>query len=387
MFDAAIQTYARNMAHVGNASSLHSAGRAARRVVEESRELIAQAFGARPSELVFTGGGTESNNLAIKGLYWSRNADHTRPVLLISSIEHHAILDPAEWLASHHGAQIVFIPVNEYGLVDVEFVRKYLSENADRVALMSVMWANNEVGTIQPIAELAALAAEYCVPMHSDAVQAAGQVDIDFEAVGLAAMTITAHKIGGPVGVGGLFVRRDVAPVPVIHGGGQERSVRSGTLDVAGISSFAKAVEVTMESRIQECERLAAMRDDLIERISEAIPTARLRGVDPRTDDPGLRLVNNVHFTFDNCEGDSLIFLLDSQGVQASTGSACQAGVPQPSHVLLAMGVGESEARGALRFSLGNTSSAQDVDLLLAVLPRSVERATAAGLASAKVSN
>lgn len=383
MFDAAIQTYAQNMAHLGNASSLHSAGRAARRVVEESRESIARDFGARPTELIFTGGGTESNNLALKGLFWARNADAERPVLLISAIEHHAIMDPAQWLESTHGAQVVFIPVDGVGRVDVEFVRNYLERAAEQVAVISVMWANNEVGTIQPIAELAALARSFSVPMHSDAVQAAGHVDVNFEASGLDAMTITAHKLGGPVGVGALFVRREIAPVPVIHGGGQERSVRSGTLDTAGIAAFAKAVELTVAGQDAECVRLSALRDDVIARVRAAVPGATLRGIDPLSADAQQRLVSNVHFTFENCEGDSLIYLLDSQGVQASTGSACQAGVPQPSHVLLAMGLSESEARGALRFSLGNTSSAADVDLLLDVLPQAVGRAGAAGLASA----
>jgi cysteine desulfurase len=386
MESSAISVYAQRMAEVGNASSLHGPGRAARRVVEESRESIARAFGARPSELVFTGGGTESDNLALKGMFWSRNQDAERPILLISAIEHHAILDPAEWLQNHEGAQVVFIPVDERGVVDIRFIDSYLAEHGERVACVCVMWANNEIGTVQPIADVVAAAHEYGVPVHCDAVQAAGHLEVDFAESGLDSMAITAHKLGGPVGVGALFVRRELTLTPVIHGGGQERTIRSGTLDVAGIAAFAQAVRVASVRRAEESARLALIRDDLVTRVRQAIPSAVLRGIDPFGPDRELRLPGNAHFTFENCEGDSLIYLLDSQGVAASTGSACQAGVPQPSHVLLAMGIEEREARGALRFSLGNTTSAEDVDLLLDVLPQAVERASAAGLASAGIS-
>ncbi|MFD2839708.1 cysteine desulfurase family protein [Populibacterium corticicola] len=386
MESSAISVYAQRMAEVGNASSLHGPGRAARRVVEESRESIARAFGARPSELVFTGGGTESDNLALKGMFWSRNQDAERPILLISAIEHHAILDPAEWLQKHEGAQVVFIPVDERGVVDIRFIDNYLAEHGERVACVCVMWANNEIGTVQPIADVVAAAHEYGVPVHCDAVQAAGHLEVDFAESGLDSMAITAHKLGGPVGVGALFVRRELTLTPVIHGGGQERTIRSGTLDVAGIAAFAQAVSVASARRAEESARLALIRDDLVTRVRQAIPSAVLRGIDPFGPDRELRLPGNAHFTFENCEGDSLIYLLDSQGVAASTGSACQAGVPQPSHVLLAMGIEEREARGALRFSLGNTTSAEDVDLLLDVLPQAVERASAAGLASAGIS-
>ncbi len=386
MESSAISVYAQRMAEVGNASSLHGPGRAARRVVEESRESIARAFGARPSELVFTGGGTESDNLALKGMFWSRNQDTERPILLISAIEHHAVLDPAEWLQNHEGAQVIFIPVDERGVVDTGFIDNYLAEHGERVACVCVMWANNEIGTVQPIADVVAAAHEYGVPVHCDAVQAAGHLEVNFAESGLDSMAITAHKLGGPVGVGALFVRRELTLTPVIHGGGQERTIRSGTLDVAGIAAFAQAVRVVSARRAEESARLALIRDDLVTRVRQAIPSAVLRGIDPLGPDRELRLPGNAHFTFENCEGDSLIYLLDSQGVAASTGSACQAGVPQPSHVLLAMGIEEREARGALRFSLGNTTSAEDVDLLLDVLPQAVERASAAGLASAGIS-
>ena len=381
----AIEVYAQQMARVGNASSLHGPGREARRVVEESRESIAYAFGARPSEVVFTGGGTESNNLAVKGLFWARNSEASRPIIVISAIEHHAIMDPAEWLVAHEGAQIVWIPVDERGFVDTDFLADFLAQNADSVAFVSVMWANNEVGTIQPVSRVVELAHAHGVPVHSDAVQAAGHLEVNFADSGLDAMTITAHKLGGPVGVGALFARREAKLTPVIHGGGQERSVRSGTLDVAGIASFAAAVSASVADRAAQAQRLMLLRDDLVARVRTAIPGAVLRGVDPFGPDAHLRLPSNAHFTFANCEGDSLIYLLDSKGVSASTGSACQAGVPQPSHVLLAMGIEEKVARGALRFSLGNTSSVEDVDLLLEVLPQAVERASAAGLASAGV--
>ncbi|MGW8568504.1 cysteine desulfurase family protein [Isoptericola sp. NPDC055881] len=384
MSRAALEAYVAEAGRTGNASSLHSAGRAARRTVEESRESVGASLGARPSEVIFTAGGTEADNLAIKGIFWGRRRqDPRRCRVLVSAVEHHAVLDPAFWLAGHAGAEIVLLPVDGEGRVDLVALRAELAEHADEVALVSVMWANNEVGTLQPVRDVVRLAHQHGVPVHTDAVQAVGQTEVDFAASGVDAMTVTGHKIGGPLGVGALLARRDLPLEAVLHGGGQERGVRSGTLDVPAVRSFAVAVAEAVEQRPERAVRLAALRDTLVAGVRAADPEAVLRGPDPATPDgAAARLPGNAHFTFPGAEGDSLLYLLDSAGVQASTGSACQAGVPQPSHVLLAMGVPELEARGALRFSLGATSTPDDVDRLVAALPQVVQRARAAGLVS-----
>jgi cysteine desulfurase len=388
MSPAALEAFVAEAGRTGNASSLHAAGRAARRVVEESRESVAAALGARPSEVIFTAGGTESDNLAIKGIFWGRRTqDPRRRRVLVSAVEHHAVLDPAFWLAGHAGAEITLLGVDGKGRVDLDALRAELAENADDVALVSVMWANNEVGTVQPVQEVARIAHQHGVPVHTDAIQAVGQVEVDFAASGVDALTVTGHKIGGPVGVGALLARRDLPLEAVSHGGGQERGVRSGTLDVAAIRAFAVALTEAVAARPERAARLTGLRDTLIDGVRRVAPTAVLRGADPTgTTASGTpaRLPANAHFTFPGAEGDSLLYLLDSAGVQASTGSACQAGVPQPSHVLLAMGVEEADARGALRFSLGATSTEADVEALLAALPQVVDRARAAGLATTR---
>ncbi|WP_425957060.1 cysteine desulfurase family protein [Xylanimonas sp. McL0601] len=380
MSAAALAAFVEESQRPGNASSLHAAGRGARRVVEESRESVAKALGARPSEVIFTGGGTEADNLAIKGIFWGRRAqDLRRTRVLVSAVEHHAVLDPAFWLAGHEGAEIVLLPVDREGRVDLDALRAELAAHAEETALVSVMWANNEVGTVQPVRDVVRLAHQHGVPVHTDAVQAVGQVDVGFAAAGVDALTLTGHKLGGPVGVGALLARRDLPLEAVQHGGGQERGVRSGTLDVPAIRAFAVAVEQVVAELGVRSAHLTMLRDVLVAGVRQAAPDAVLRGPDPATE-PALRLPGNAHFTFPGAEGDSLLYLLDSAGVQASTGSACQAGVPQPSHVLLAMGVPEAEARGALRFSLGATSTPDDVAALLAALPAVVARAQAAGL-------
>lgn len=383
MSRAAIEAFTDQLAVLGNPSSLHSAGRAARRVVEESRESVAASLGARPSEVIFTSGGTEADNLAIKGLFWSRNAANpARRRILVSAIEHHAVLDPASWLAEHTDAEVVLLAVDAQGVLDVAALRAELAEHGDEVALISVMWANNEIGAIQPVADIVAAARPYGIPVHADAVQAVAQVEVDFADSGLDAMTVTGHKLGGPVGVGALLVRRTVDVTPILHGGGQERGVRSGTFDTAGIRSFAVALAEATRNRPTLAPRITALRDRLIAGVLEMVPSATLRGPDPRAASGTTRLPGSAHFTFEGCEGDSLLYLLDSAGVQSSTGSACQAGIPQPSHVLLALGLDEDAARGALRFSLGATSTEADVDLLLEVLPDVVARASAAGLST-----
>ncbi|WP_146361407.1 cysteine desulfurase family protein [Arthrobacter yangruifuii] len=378
---SALAALTSELSRSGNPSSLHGSGRRARMVVEDSRETLAAAAGCHPSEIIFTSGGTEADNLAVKGLFWARrDADPARTRILVSGIEHHAVLDTVEWLEKHEGAVPVWIPVDGDGVISLKAVRRELEANADSTALLTAMWANNEVGTVQDIRALAALAHEYGIPVHSDAVQAFGALPVDFRGAGLDTMALSAHKIGGPVGVGALVVGRAVKLTPVQHGGGQERDIRSGTLDTAGIAAFAAAAQEAVEHLADESERLRTLRNYLITGVERTIPAAVLRGA--RDDDGGgRRLPGNAHFTFPGCEGDSLLFLLDLAGVESSTGSACTAGVPRPSHVLLAMGLSETEARGAQRFSLGHTTTAEDVDTLLQALPDAYERAKKAGMA------
>ena len=372
MLPAALAAMTEELAQLGNPSSLHNSGRRARRVVEESREQIAEAYGARPSEVVFTSGGTEADNLAVKGLYWaSRTADRSRTRVLATATEHHAVLDSVGWLAEYEGAEADWLPVRPTGEVTPATLADAIDRDPASVAVISVMWANNEVGTVQPVAELAGLAAEYQIPFHSDAVQAAGQLPVSLAASGATALTITAHKIGGPVGVGALLLAKGAQPVPVLHGGGQERDVRSGTLDVPAIRAFAVAVQAAVEGRTAEASRLAALRDDLVARVLAEVPDAILNGAPPG---PG-RLPGNAHFSFPGCEGDALLMLLDAKGIACSTGSACTAGVAQASHVLLAMGADEARARGSLRFSLGHTSQQSDVTALGNVIGEVVDRA------------
>lgn len=356
---------------VGNPSSIHSQGQNAKRMLEEAREQVAASLGCDPIEVVFTSGGTESINLALKGLFWSRNGAAQRPRLLVPRGEHHATVDSVEWLQQHEGAIIEWIPVDEVGRIRIDSLAEALRTHDD-IALLTVIWANNEVGTIQPMAEITALAAEYGVPVHADAVAAYGHIPVTFRASGLAALSVSAHKIGGPLGIGALVLSRTAAVTPLIHGGGQQRQVRSGTQDAPAAIAFGAAAQHPFPA-------LAGLRDRLIAGVKQAVPDAILRG------DPVDRLPNNAHFTFPGCQGDSLLFLLDGAGVSVSTGSACQAGVPEASHVLVGMGLSEAEALGALRFTLGHTSTDADVDALLAALPVAVERARRAGFADRAV--
>ncbi|MBG0815318.1 cysteine desulfurase family protein [Planomonospora sp. ID82291] len=373
MLPEAIEAMTAHLGRVGNASSLHTAGRRVRRVVEESRESIADALGARPSEVVFTAGGTEADNLAIKGLYWSRRAAGATRIL-VSAVEHHAALDPAHWLADHQGATVEPLDVDEFGRVHPQTLREAVERDPDGVALVSVMWANNEVGTVQPVRVLAAIARDHGIPFHTDAVQAVGQLPVVFADSGVDALTLSGHKVGGPMGVGALLLARGVEPVPVLHGGGQERDVRSGTLDAPAIAGLAAAVRTAVARQAETAARLAELRDDLVRRVRRAVPDVVLNG------DPVNRLPGNAHFSFPGCEGDALLMLLDAKGVECSTGSACSAGVAQPSHVLLAMGADGVRARGSLRFSLGHTSTGADVDRVADVIGAVVERARRAGL-------
>jgi cysteine desulfurase len=367
----------------GNASSLHTSGRRARRMIEEAREDIAAALGARPSEVIFTAGGTESDNLAIKGIYWARRAaDPARKRLLVSSVEHHAVLDAAEWLVEHEGAELTLLEVDAFGRVHDDTLRAAIAEDPASVAMVSVMWANNEVGTVNPISELAKTCAEQGIPFHTDAVQAVGVLAVNFAASGASALTLTGHKLGGPFGAGVLLLGRDVPCTPVSHGGGQEREVRSGTLDVPAIVALAAAVRAAVDAQPDEAARVTELRDELVAAVLEIVPDAMLNGDPGQSDVDGgpSRLPGNAHFTFPGCAGDSLLMLLDARGIECSTGSACTAGVAQPSHVLLAMDVEPATARSSLRFSLGHTSTRADVVALREAIGPVVERARKAGL-------
>ncbi|MFC7624985.1 cysteine desulfurase family protein [Microlunatus sp. GCM10028923] len=366
---AAIEAITRELARLGNPSSLHGSGRDARRVVEESREAVAAAFGAHPTEVIFTAGGTEADNLAIKGGYWAaRAADSSRNRVAISAIEHHAVLESADWLAREQGAVVDTLPVDGEGRVDPGSIA------TPGTALVSVIWANNEIGTVQGIPGIAEAAHRLGALAHADAVQAAGQLPVDFAASGLDLLTVTGHKLGGPVGVGALLVRREVTLTPLLHGGGQERDVRSGTLDVPSAAGFAAAVQAAVADRADYAVRLRALRDRLAAALA-TLPGVRVNG--PTAPDqvlPGI-----VNASFDGCDADAIVLLLDQAGIDASAGAACSAGVTEPSHVLLAIGRSPAEARSAVRFSFGHGSTAADVDALLAVLPEVVERARAAG--------
>ncbi|MDH6532719.1 cysteine desulfurase [Aurantimicrobium minutum] len=380
----ALAAYTAALAHAGNPSSVHRHGQTARAQVEEAREHLASVLGCEPIEVIFTSGGTESINLAIVGLY--RAAVESNPArnrIVVPEAEHHATLDTVLWLQQHEGAVIDWIPVDEHGRIRMDALEATVQREPHTIALVTLLWANNEVGTIQPIDEVAALAAEHLVPLHIDAVSAFGHVSLNFAQLrtesgavggsGLVALSISGHKFGSVPGVGALVVSRQAHLEPLIHGGGQQRGLRSGTLDAPAIVSMSTAALVVQKTHEVEHSRLSALRDATILRIQELIPEAVLSG------DRATRLDNNVNFTFPGCQSDSLLFLLDAHGVSVSTGSACQAGVAQPSHVLLAMGHDERGASSALRITLGHTTTQAEIDEFLAALPEAVDRARRAG--------
>jgi cysteine desulfurase len=327
--------------------------------------------------VILTAGGTESDNLAVKGIYWARrDADRRRCRVIASAVEHHAVLDAVDWLVEHEQAEVTWLPVDRTGRVDPAALRAAIAEDSDDVALVTVMWANNEVGTVQPVADLAAVAHEFGIPVHTDAVQAVGSVPVDFAAAGVDALTMTGHKLGGPPAAGALLLRREVRCVPLQHGGGQEREVRSGTLDVPGAVGLAVATTLAVERRAAAAARIGRLRDDLVDGVLAEVAGVTVNG------HPAERLPGIANLTFADCEGDALLMLLDAQGVECSTGSACSAGVAQPSHVLTAMGASPAEARGTLRFSLGSPSTPDDVAAAVAAIGPAVERARRAGLTS-----
>lgn len=362
MFDVAIEAMNASLRKLGNPSSLHTEGRATRKDVEDAREKIAQAVGCLPSEVIFTGSGTEANNAAIKGLYWHSG----KPVIVVSSIEHHAVLDPALWLAEHEGAEVIQLPVNSDGVVDLEFLKTLIAERGSEIALISVMHSNNETGVLQPLAEIVKLAGD--IPVHTDAVQSFTKVPLSYKDLGLFAMTISAHKVGGPLGIGALILRRAVEIPPLLHGGGQERDIRSGTLNAPAIVAFAAAVE----AHLYDAAKISQLRDRFEAGVIAARPDAVING----KNSPRLPGISNI--TFPGTQSDSLLLLMDSEKVSCSTGAACTAGVHRPSHVLMAMGLSDVVAQSSLRFSLGSSSTQDDVDYTLSVLPRVIERGIAA---------
>ena len=368
MFDIAIDAMNTSLRKLGNPSSLHAEGRSTRKDVEDAREKIAQAVGCLSSEVIFTGSGTEANNAAIKGLFWHS----VKKVILISSIEHHAVLDPAHWLVEHEGAELIEIPVNSDGVIDLAFLKKTVAERTSEIALISVMHSNNETGVIQPIADVVKIAGD--IPVHCDAVQSFTKVPLSFKDLGLFAMTISGHKVGGPLGIGALILRRAVEIPALLHGGGQERDIRSGTLNAPSIVALAAAVE----AKLYDASKVAELRDSFEVGVLASRPDAVINGKSA----PRLPGISNI--TFPGTQSDSLLLLMDSQKVSCSTGAACTAGVHRPSHVLMAMGLTDVVSQSSLRFSFGTTNTASDVAYALSVLPDVIERGLAANAVGRK---
>ena len=363
-----LDTYVKAAGVLGNPSSIHGPGRETRMLLEDARERLAATVRCDRNEVIFTSGGTESDNLAIKGIYWSRNADATRPVIVSAYTEHHGVIDPIEWLEAHEGAEAIWLPVSVEGVVDLAALADLLRARGSQVALISLMWTNNETGVTTDIEKVCEIAAEFGVPVHSDAVSALGHVPIDFAASGLAAMSITGHKVGSPVGTGALIVARSTKLTSLIHGGGQERALRSGTMNYAGALAFAHAAELA----VAELPDFDSHTSRLIAKLREAVAEV-----------PGSRfsigsadgMAHTAHFTFDGLRSDTLLYLLDESDIAVSAGSACQAGVARPSHVLIAMGRTEDEASAALRVTIGLATTEGEIDALIAALIPAVARA------------
>ena len=362
MADAAIAAMTSSLSKIGNPSSLHTQGRATRKDVEDAREVIAKAVGALPSEIIFTGSGTEADNAAIKGLFWKSG----KKVIVISAVEHHAVLDPARWLVEHEGAELIEIPVTKTGLIDLGFLKELITKRGNEIALISVMHSNNETGVIQPVGEVVKIAGD--IPVHTDAVQSFTKTPLSYKELGVTSMALSAHKVGGPLGIGVLVLRRAFEIPALLHGGGQEREIRSGTLNAPSIVAFAAAVEKSN----YDAARVSALRDRFESGLRASVPDAYINGVDA----PRLPGITNV--TFPGTQSDSLLLLMDSEKVSCSTGAACSAGVHRPSHVLLAMGHTEVTAQSSLRFSCGATSTESDIDFALSVLPTVINRGRAA---------
>jgi cysteine desulfurase len=373
MAEVAIAAMSRQLSKVGNPSSLHTQGRAARKDLEGARDLIASAIGSLSREIIFTGSGTESDNTALKGLFW-KGQTAGRNVLLISAIEHHAILDSAHWLEEHEAAEVILLGVDRDGVVKLDELAEHLSRRGDEIAVVSIMSANNETGVIQPISEVVKMAGQFSIPVHSDAVQSFGKIPLSFAESGLTALTLSAHKLGGPLGIGVLVLRAGLDIPALLHGGGQEREIRSGTLNAPSIVAFAAAVQESMETFHERNERVWKLREHFSQEILARVPDAYING------EGADRVPGIVSVTFPGTESDTLLLLLDAQGISCSTGSACSAGVQRPSHVLLAMGHDDGSARSTLRFSLGATTTQSEIEAALEILPAVIESARLANL-------
>ncbi|GAA1990709.1 cysteine desulfurase family protein [Microbacterium pumilum] len=368
---------------LGNPSSIHGAGQAARRVLEDARERLAATLDCDPIEVVFTSGGTESVNLGITGLYRSRRESTGRTGIVAPTAEHHATMDTLAWLHAHEVADVEWVPVDRDARVDLEAWRSAVDSGDAAVA--TLLAANNEIGTLQPVVEASTACADAGVPLHLDAVGAFGHLPLSFRGIraesgsragGLVALSVAAHKLGGPAGVGALVVAREARIEPLVHGGGQQRGLRAGTQDAAGAVAFAVAAELAVAELDAEAARLGALRDRLEESVGAAIPEARISASSVE------RLPGHVHLVLPDAQGDSMLLLLDTAGIAVSTGSACQAGTPEPSHVVLAMGLGQQAARSALRLTLGRSTTTEDVDAVIRALPDAYERARRAGMSS-----
>ncbi|CAB4676900.1 MAG: aminotransferase class V-fold PLP-dependent enzyme [Actinobacteria bacterium] len=362
--DAAIDALNTQMRKLGNASSVHNPGRAVRKDVEDARHKLSELVGANPSEIIFTGSGTEANNLAIKGFFWQAPE---RNVIVTSAFEHHAILDPVEWLVEHEAAEEIRIPITKAGVIDLDFLKNIVATRGSEIAVISVMHSNNELGSIQPIAEVVKIAGN--IPVHTDAVQSFGKVEFNFAKLGVTAATISAHKVGGPLGIAVLILKRGLDLTPILHGGGQEREIRSGTLNAPSIVAFTAAAEFAIANREINFAKIRELRDYFIAGLKKCVPDVTINSIS----DPALPGIVNA--TFSGTESDALLLLLDTEGISASAGSACSAGVPRPSHVLVALGLSESDADASLRISIGTTNTKAEIDQVLAVMPSVVERA------------
>lgn len=347
----------------GNPSSIHRLGQASLRALDEARRDVAQALGAREDEIVFTGCGSESDNLALRGVAFASR--HRGNHIITSAIEHHAISHTCQQLQDHFGFRVTVLPVDQYGMVDPDDVQRAIT---DQTVLISVMTANNEVGTIQPIAEIGAIARQAGVPFHTDAVQVGAYLSLDVDELGVDLLSLSAHKFYGPKGVGVLYVRQGTPMLSVLTGGGQEDGRRAGTENVPGIVGLATALTIAQRDRQASNQRIAALRDRLTEAVLDRIPGARLTG------HPSQRMPNHASFAIDGVVGDGLVMALDMYGICASSGSACAAGASEPSHVLLAMGVPEDLALGSLRLTLGHATTASEINYALQVLPQVVGR-------------
>lgn len=348
--------------YYGNASSVYNIARISKKAIEDARGKIAKAFNADVNEIYFTAGGTESDNWAIKGI--AESMKNKGKHIITSAVEHHAVLHSCRWLEKN-GYEVTYLPVDKFGKVSAEAVKAAIRPDT---ILISIMFANNEIGTIMPIKEIGALAREKGIFFHTDAVQAAGHVKIDVKDMNIDLMSVSGHKLGAPKGIGALYIRKGVKIGPFIHGGAQERKKRAGTENLPAIVGFGKAVELAANEMEEESKRLTLLRDKVIKGILDTIPYARLNG------HPVDRLPGNANISFEFIEGESMLLFLDMKGIYASSGSACTSGSLDPSHVLLAIGLPHEKAHGSLRITLGINNTEEDVDTLIKELPPIVER-------------